>query len=1110
MKKILFIFLFVFPSYLISQECLVLDNDGLPIDLPSDLNCLNDADKIIANRYAPTIRHMADATADAGGDYSGRGVRGFADLIVSPFYDGDYNTGNNWNNLDDKALEHVFNGVEDIFDPYVYYSVVWLEDYWVVSYGFYHARDWAPEDMPGLVEYIFPPAGLDLVAENIICDADCHENDYEGAIFVVSRESKNVVSAFSIAHYKLNKYHDLSGIPTVFIDDRTHAVELNLESDECIDYGLESGFVNADASDCDDCKEFGGFDDNVIYQPLPENSQAEPYVNTYVNDDNRRVGNGEYQLVNIFGTDTESLNQYSNNPNVFTADNNFYNEDTEHPEAGTGSAPWGLANMSYTSKQLEYLTCFTETKNEWCFPRKIFTSFNNFYEIFPDPYPVSINYNPYFPCDDLIISGITIDRAIIEQDTEWSGNGLWNNASFDEIIVRDGATLTIDNTNLDFKSGGKITVKNGGKLTINNSTLNYCGIENFGKWQGIEVFYSPHPFGNITINDSDIIDAETGLKILDRSFFDGNTPNLTISGSKFINNGVGIEATDYRDDGLANITNTEFSDGVGIQLTDSENFIINDCDFLNQPTGISAYNSTFEVLNQSRFEDCGIGVISVGTFPLGSSVYIGDENPGSGNIFDGTDRGILLLGNNSPFGAFIEKNEFTNTRNAIEFNGANKFTVANNRFMGNARAVTVAHTGIATNDLLCNLYDGCTQANNFFTGQNIRTRFLENHSIASAGFNYIMIDAELPPIIGNNGESAANCFGENTSSFFPDIASDQPLNYFYSASTDCKTDPSVNSMVTVTQVFQEGLYCEAIGPFNVENPGGGNSGQIGLHNFEPESACRTCILDSIDLYITKVVAKGGNNPRTVAVESGPETADLKSTERVLNQWIDFGIYVGLKLKDYDYLENILSPMKTWDLQTKHFGLKLIKNDLVGAQAKLASMPANDTKQVYFKEVQSLNLRYLRGFNNENMLTKIDLENLIEIAYSKTSVSGYAKGLFFQMTGTYLENEYPELEEMAKEMEANAEKKEAIFSKTDDGPIRIFPNPATDRIEIVASDNILISNCVLTDFSGSVVFQESVNKNSLTLDLQNLVSGIYLVKIIDEHGDVTIEKIIVNK
>ncbi len=1039
--------------------------------------------------------------ADARGDWNDRGVKGYADLLVSPFYDGDYNTGNNWNNLDDIALNYVFgSNAEDAFDPYVYYSVVWLEDYWVVTYGFYHARDWAPE-------LILP------LSEIAVCRADCHENDYEAAIFVVSRENREVVSAHSVAHYAFKKYHNLNGLtPTVFIDDRTHAVELNL-GNECIDYGLESGLVGPGASRCDDCKDFFAPGGNVVYQPIPINSEEEPSIDVAeigIDNNDHLVGTGRYELVDIFGTDVESLNNYRFDTNIFTPDGNFHNEDTEGPESGTGSAPWGLGKMSYFSKQLEYVTCFAETGNFACFPFKIWITASQSVTINPPPYQVNIDYNPFFPCDGVTYSEAMPPTYVATQDnTELVGNGIWEEIPFNEIRIQAGAKLTIKDTQMNFKNGGRITVKPGGELIVNNSILGYCGTAVDGQWQGIKVEKGVNA-ATVTIeNNSDILDAEVGVDLNSgENLPQYISPIVDISGSAFIDNGIGIRAVDC--DGEATITTTAFSEGIGIELTNSQNFTIDNCSFSNHSTGISSSNSAFEVINESSFENCGIGVISVGTFPLGSSVYIGDENAGSGNIFDGTDRGILLLGTNSPDGAFIEKNEFRNTRHAIEFNGANKFTVANNRFMGNSRAVTMDNTGIAVNDLRCNEYVGCTQVNNLFVGENIRTRFLENHSIERLGWGYVMLDAALPFMIGENGESAANCFGESANSFLPDIASSQPFNYFYSESMDCKTEPSVgNNNVMVTEVLEEGVYCEEIGPFNIENPGSGNGGQIDLQNFEAESACRPCILDSINLYIDKVVVKGGDNPRTVAFESGPATSDLRSTERTLDQWIDFGIYVGLKLKKYEYLENILSPMKTWDLQAKHFGIKMMKNDLAGAQTKLASMSANNTKQVYFKEVQLLNLKYLRGFDRENELTATDLQRLIDIADSKTSVSGYAKGLFFQMTGTYLESEYPELEEMAKNMKERAKKKEAITSRIGDEFIRVFPNPATDRLEIVSSGDRLISTCVLIDLNGSIILQKSVNKNSLTLDLQDTVSGMYLVKIIDENGNIIIEKVIVN-
>jgi len=81
---------------------------------------------------------------------SNRSVEGRADLLTSVFYDvdlenvtsdEDLSTGNNWSSLPDYTLGDTEN--IDALDPYVYYSVVWAENYWVIAYGFYHPRDWA-------------------------------------------------------------------------------------------------------------------------------------------------------------------------------------------------------------------------------------------------------------------------------------------------------------------------------------------------------------------------------------------------------------------------------------------------------------------------------------------------------------------------------------------------------------------------------------------------------------------------------------------------------------------------------------------------------------------------------------------------------------------------------------------------------------------------------------------------------------------------------------------------------------------------------------------------------------------------------------------------------
>jgi len=159
---------------------------------------------------------------------------GISDLILAVNYDGDWNTTNNWENLED--FEDVANMSSiDALDPKVYYSVVWTDRAWVITYGFYHPRDWSLHT--GLC-CDNPTIGLPWIPET----GDNHENDFEGVILFVSRISTSngiepfeVFGAASIAHSELKTY-SISNLPEVFVDNRSHAVELNLEGLDCIDY----------------------------------------------------------------------------------------------------------------------------------------------------------------------------------------------------------------------------------------------------------------------------------------------------------------------------------------------------------------------------------------------------------------------------------------------------------------------------------------------------------------------------------------------------------------------------------------------------------------------------------------------------------------------------------------------------------------------------------------------------------------------------------------------------------------------------------------------------------------------------------------------------------
>jgi len=169
----------------------------LPSELPSNVVELEAANKIIAECFAPTIHQMAENTET-------HSLMGRADLITSVFFDPTETTGDNWNNL--TGFQTGNPSTHDELDPVVYYSVVWTNLAWIISYDFYHPRDYASGN----------------------CCFDAHENDLEGAIFVVNRNTEQVTGAYTISHNDLLAYDNVTSVPDIFIDNGTHAVEANL------------------------------------------------------------------------------------------------------------------------------------------------------------------------------------------------------------------------------------------------------------------------------------------------------------------------------------------------------------------------------------------------------------------------------------------------------------------------------------------------------------------------------------------------------------------------------------------------------------------------------------------------------------------------------------------------------------------------------------------------------------------------------------------------------------------------------------------------------------------------------------------------------------------
>ena len=317
MKKITFIFLFLYVYNNVHSQC------DLPTEFPTDPIELDEANRIIAECFAPTIHHIAE-------NHFSNSATGRADLITSVFFDinepNGLTTKNNWENLN--LYTNGNTDAHDELDPVVYYSVVWTESDWIVTYGFYHPRDYS-----------------DMNA----CCPDNHENDFEGIVVDIKRSNQFVRGVGSISHFDLllkDFESTSSNIPIhAFIDNRGHAVRSG--------FGDETSCIEDDLFlPCDNCI---GFDEPHIIYTFANGD--EPFVSTTENGD-LLEGTGKYILEDIFGSHDNSLVSHRNNSEVFTADSKFatdffLNEDTDCMDQGRASAPWGWGQMLYTESELE-------------------------------------------------------------------------------------------------------------------------------------------------------------------------------------------------------------------------------------------------------------------------------------------------------------------------------------------------------------------------------------------------------------------------------------------------------------------------------------------------------------------------------------------------------------------------------------------------------------------------------------------------------------------------------------------------------------------------------------------------------------------------------------
>ncbi|HNX43083.1 MAG TPA: S8 family serine peptidase [Bacteroidales bacterium] len=267
-----------------------------------------------------------------------------------------------------------------------------------------------------------------------------------------------------------------------------------------------------------------------------------------------------------------------------------------------------------------------------------------------------------------------------------SDNITWNsNRTRGNIIINSGASLTLDDMELDMIDNTGITVMPGGKLYVNNSVITNSCNSTTHRWKGITVYgdnsistQSPTYQGLAMLTNATIENAEKAIYIKRTSEYGGGM--VWALNSDFLNNDVAIDFERYDYASFSHFTGCTFEVNQDFVGTYSDNSIMvnlramygmrfSSCIFRNVYSdapigvGIKSYGSDF-TLN---------GVCSSNVLPCPDE-YI------KRNQFNNLNRGIYAQYNFAGAKTKITYTDFIGNNRGAYFSNCGYFDILNNDF----------------------------------------------------------------------------------------------------------------------------------------------------------------------------------------------------------------------------------------------------------------------------------------------------------------------------------------------------------------------------------------------------------------------------------------------
>jgi len=720
----------------------------------------------------------------------------------------------------------------------------------------------------------------------------------------------------------------------------------------------------------------------------------------------------------------------------------------------------------------------------------------------------------------VVADGITA----LEYEINFGETLIWN---ADEIYAKDiyvhsGGTLIIENsTVVNMLKGKSIIVEREAVLYIDGSTIQSRCDKLSAKWNGIYVHgnstmeqpevdfedpssvldydFSTNESGIVVItNNSNIINAKCGVSTTAPGYdYDPGQISrwgglVLIDHSTFRNVRVGIQFMKYDFENKSQIQYTTFTKDLtydaklsGITIWSNYGIKIEQNTFENmQIAGIRCIDYNGEISNNNTFQSCKIGIATLSTGPHMAGLTIND-----GNYFNKNEDHIIADGINLANGLLINKNDFHGaTFTSISIDGPSNYQIENNEFtQGDGIDILVTNSTDKNSRIRYNyLADGKYGIE--FDGNNSRSKFLNNCFIKESNDVYVTgMDQNHPGIIsrfiGDLLRPAGNCLSDIDEQIHAESSLTQFFSYYI--------PPSENHSLCA------GIVYPIIGTNNYNTPysvsGLTNDCVTTVPFVDPDYDLNdlSIVRDTISSLKSKLAISPTNLTLLSKLEASLDTADQIETyleNKVIQSF------------DFDDAEDIYDGQNNISAYQALYGIKIKRGDYSAAETLFNLFPDNTVDEQIFLQIQRINLDRLE--DPEYELSSPDKEFLYNTALSTSTSRGYASSIYCLLTDTLILPQIPYHIGERSEAKASKENIYSLLSKT----IKVYPNPANDRITIEFDENIHYIGIIgISDLTGRIIKVLPINTNhsrKLNIQTSEFESGIYIISSLNENGTLT--------